>query len=258
MGWKARFDIREKKLKEVVAKMRSDAKEKTGRELEKMRTEVVTKIKAYLRSKPLTVDQLFEEFNEKKDGKISEPAFVKILPKCQSDSTSPQSWPSEQDLPRVFKSMDEEGKGFLTKDDFSNAVMDYMKVVKEIGITDVPNIQECKTVRKLELKECIKVLEGPVKDDKANVSRVRAKALKDGVEGWITVESNQGTTYLKEGGGLFKVLKETILTGSFDIGAAATSVKDTSTHKLKAGEVVEVREWPKKDESGLLRLKCRL
>merc|ERR1712151_797405 len=94
---------------------------------------------------------------------------------------------------------------------------------------------------------------GPVKDEQAGVERVRAQAVNDDVKGWITVAGSQGTVYLKEGGGLFKVVKETILTDAVDVAAAA------KTQKMKVGDVVEVREWPKKDEvSGLVRLKCRL
>merc|ERR1711920_699227 len=38
---------------------------------------------------------------------------------------------------------------------------------------------------------------------------------------------------------------------------AAKKVKDT-TRKLKVGEIVEVREWAKKEEkSGLMRMKCK-
>merc|ERR1712224_676312 len=99
------------------------------------------------------------------------------------------------------------------------------------------------------------------KDESVGVMRARVRAMKDQAEGWATTAGNQGTPFLQEGGNQFKVLKETILTDTFIIGASATTRKlvDT-TRKLKPGEILEVLEWPTKEEqSGLLRMrgKCK-
>merc|ERR1712099_96765 len=104
---------------------------------------------------------------------------------------------------------------------------------------------------------------GPLKEDDAEVARVRVKAMKDDVDGWVTPMGNQGTVFLEEGGNLFKVVKETILTESFELDGgsskdATRKLKDT-TRKLKEGEIVEVREWARKEEkSGLIRMKCKV
>jgi len=106
--------------------------------------------------------------------------------------------------------------------------------------------------------EVVRIIEGPTKDTENNLDRVHVKALTDGLTGWVTVEGNQGTAFLVEGGGLFKVVQETILTPEFDVGAATKAVKDT-TRKLKKDEIAEVREWPKEDSaSGLTRMKLRV
>merc|ERR1719231_1464635 len=79
--------------------------------------------------------------------------------------------------------------------------------------------------------------------------------MNDDLEGWVTPVGNQGTVFLQDGGDKFKVVKETILTGSFVIGED-TKTKD---RKLKVGEICHVREWAKKEEaSGLMRMKVRL
>jgi len=85
----------------------------------------------------------------------------------------------------------------------------------------------------------VDVLEGPVEDETAGVMRVRCVAKKDGVEGWATLKGNQGTLYLKDGGEFFKVVKETIMTPTFELDTAADKelskkVKDP-TRKLKDG-----------------------
>merc|ERR1712217_463684 len=88
-----------------------------------------------------------------------------------------------------------------------------------------------------------------------------AKAVKDGIEGYATIEGNKGSRFLEDGGGVFKVVKETILTESFEIGAPKEETRQIKeiTRKLKVGELVDVREWERKDEqTGLTRMKCKV
>ena len=59
-------------------------------------------------------------------------------------------------------------------------------------ITDQVNLEEGKTLRRLELKELLEVLEGPVEEETAKVSRVRCRTVYDRVEGWVTVTGNNG------------------------------------------------------------------
>merc|ERR1712137_1007795 len=95
------------------------------------------------------------------------------------------------------------------------------------------------------------------------VKRVHVKLMKDDVEGWVTPVGNQGTVFLQERALMMKVVKETILTSAFAIVGTDESKEETrklkdSTRKLKVGELLEVREWMKKDESsGLMRMKVK-
>jgi len=122
-------------------------------------------------------------------------------------------------------------------------------------------ILESKTVRRIEVNEVVEVLQGPMREGSVDVMRVQARAMKDGLEGWITVAGTQGTSFLKEGGGLFKVVKETILTESFELDTGKESnrkLKEVVNRKLKEGELLEVWEWPKLEEkSGLVRMQAR-
>merc|ERR1712060_259008 len=100
------------------------------------------------------------------------------------------------------------------------------------------------------------------KEDSSQVNRVHAKVMKDGIEGYITVAGTQGSIFLEDGGSVFKVKQETILTDSFELMTdaakdSARKLKDT-TRKLKPNELVDVYEWPKKEEkSGLMRMRCK-
>mmetsp|Transcript_30916 Transcript_30916/g.64858 ORF Transcript_30916/g.64858 Transcript_30916/m.64858 type:complete len:163 (-) Transcript_30916:144-632(-) len=137
-----------------------------------------------------------------------------------------------------------------------------MKVAKDTVITSGATILEGTNLRRLEAGEILEILEGPIEEDTVHVMRVHAKAMKDDVDGWVSVAGNQGSVFLEDGGNLWKVIKETILTESFELDGdsskdATRKLKDT-TRKLKVGETVVVREWPRKEEkSGLTRMKCK-
>jgi len=167
----------------------------------------------------------------------------------------------EEAVRRLFPGYLDEGCDKLSKEAFLRLVRLFHKVVKETAMTDNKNIKDSKTLRRLEVNEVVEVFEGPLREDTADVMRVRCKAMRDDMEGWATVAGNQGTVFLREGGSLFKVVKETILTESFSLGGdkeATRKLKDT-TRKVKEGEVLEVYEWPKKEEtSGLTRMKCKV
>jgi len=249
--WTVRFGARCNKVQETSTRFRNDGQGKIGKELETLRMGVFNNIRHHLKSKAITTEKLFADIAGKGKGKIDAAAFAKFLPICEKLGKD-NPWSSEEQLPKLFEYIDESKEGFLTKEIFDQIVMHFMKVTKEIVMTDGFNIKDSKILRRLDVGEAVKILEGPKQEEAADVSRVRIKSFKDNMEGWVTLEGNQGTAYLKEGGGLYKVVKETILTDSFDIAAAKSQIK------LKVGDVVEVREPTKKDEaSGLLRLKCR-
>merc|ERR1711865_1257423 len=103
-----------------------------------------------------------------------------------------------------------------------------------------------------EKKEVDGVKAEGLSEDDSEISRIKVKAMSDDLEGWVTPVGNQGTIFLEDGGNVFKVVKDTILTGTFVIGGESKQ-KD---RKLKVGEKCEVREWAKKEETtGLVRMK---
>jgi len=163
---------------------------------------------------------------------------------------------SEDELKRVFEFIDEDGTGTLSKEIFIQMGKRHMKVVKETAMTSAMGIAGGKALRKLEPKEVVHVLKGPVKDDSMKVSRIFAKALKDGLEGWVSVAGNQGTVFLADSSASYKVIRKCSLTDSFETSAEA---KAEDGLQLLPGMVLEVHEAPRKDEeSGLTRMKGRV
>lgn len=208
--------------------------------------------------KRLGIDKLFADFDTGKDDRVDESEFLAFFSKCEKpkkDGDESESL-SDEDLSRLFGALDEGDDGAIPKDIFYGFIRRHMKVVKETVMTEEMPIKDTKTVRRLELNEVCEVLDGPIPlpDDEAQgIKRVKVKMLKDNKEGWATPTGNQGTVFLEESEVKMKVLKETIMTPTFEISASKETLK-----KLKPGEVVEVREWMKKDESsGLMRAKVK-
>eukprot|EP00930_Biecheleria_cincta_P032600 TRINITY_DN22604_c0_g1_i1.p1 TRINITY_DN22604_c0_g1~~TRINITY_DN22604_c0_g1_i1.p1 ORF type:complete len:2058 (+),score=625.53 TRINITY_DN22604_c0_g1_i1:78-6176(+) len=121
-----------------------------------------------------------------------------------------------------------------------------------IAMTDNQNIKQCKVMRKLEVGEVVRVLEGPVTDTDSGVTRIRAKSTKGGVEGWVTVKGNAGTTYVEEATKLYTVVREVSLQKEF--ASEASEVVRT----LVPDEAVEILEGPKKETfEAVTRIKGR-
>jgi Ca2+-binding EF-hand superfamily protein len=254
------LDARNTKAAAVSAKFRVDAAKKNNEELEKLRSQGLSIIFHHQGAKELLKDALYAAFDSKKKGKVEEGAFVKFFATCEmkkSEDGEEDPRLSEDDAGRVFDYLDSESKGHLTEEEFQNLTRKFMKVVKASVLTDDISIKS-KPVRRLVEGEVLEALTGPQKEEPdSEIARIRVKAMSDDVEGWVTPTGNQGTVFLEEGGNMFKVVKETILTGAFVIGENTTPPQ--KDRKLKVGEVVEVREWAKKEEaSGLMRMKVRV
>lgn len=126
----------------------------------------------------------------------------------------------------------------------------YYLVAAETVITDKEGLEEGQTVRRLELKELVEVLEGPVEEASAKIQRVRCRAIFDGVEGWATITGNNGTEYLTVSDGNMEVLREVPLTEALE--------ESNALRQLPVGQKLEVLEWDKKTPNEDVRLKVKV
>lgn len=196
---------------------------------------------------------LYEAFDKKKKGKVEESAFVAFFKTCALKEEDDERL-SEEDASRLFAYLDSDDKGSISKEQFMNLIRRFMKVLKASVLTEETSTKS-KPMRRLNEGEVLECLSGPTEADGEGIFRLKVKATSDNVEGWVTPVGNRGTVFVEDGGNVFKVVKETILTGSFVIGAD-TKTKD---RKLKVGEICDVREWATKEEkSGLMRMKVAL
>lgn len=176
---------------------------------------------------------------------------------------------SEADLKAVFSSLCEKAAAKLSKDAFNRAARICSTIVKPTIMSAALSISEDGSVGRLSTGDVVEVLEGPSKDTATNIMRVRCMSLAGaGLCGWVSTTSNQGTVFMKEGGAIFKVVKESTLTDEYDINTekdkhagnedAGNKVK-AKTGKAKVGDVLDLIEGPKKDPAtGVLRIRCRV
>jgi Ca2+-binding EF-hand superfamily protein len=250
------LDARVTKASAVGGKLRSEAVKKNAQEIDKLRVDALAIISHHQGLKDSTNEDMFVLFDTNKDGKIQESEFTKFFSKHKMPAKEGEESTemSEDSLSRLFGHLDAEDAGFLTKEQFIGLIRKFMKVVKASVITDGKSIKS-KILRRLDEGEVVEMITAPSMDEESEVKRMRVKALQDDLDGWVSPVGNAGTVFFEEGGSTFKVVKETILTGAFVIGAPSAQ-KDK---KLKVGEVVEVREWAKKEEtSGLMRMQVRV
>jgi hypothetical protein len=145
-------------------------------------------IRAYASKNKLSGEALFDKFKE--EDKITEAGFAKLV-KSLGDSAITLD---------VAKLIGQKlGKDGISKDAFLNYVVVYYKVTRSIAFTDILDISQCKTLRKIETGEVLEMLEEPVKHEGSSTTRLRAKALAEPiVEGWVTLCGNQGSSFLEK------------------------------------------------------------
>jgi Ca2+-binding EF-hand superfamily protein len=249
---------RQNRFQTVLGKFRETAKAKELDELAAIKRQGLALVLHHKKVKQLSPDEMFKEFCGSKD-KIAEDAFLSFFENCErpeaktgEDGTRVEScvMPPEEELSRLFSHLDEEGECALDKIRFLRFIRVFMKVIKENVCTEGVDIKS-KSIRRLAVGEVVEILEGPVTEEN-DVQRVRVKVMKDQIEAWVTMSGNHGNVFLEEGGSQFKVVKETVLTDNFDITKGGSK-------KLKLGDIVDVIEWPTKEEAaGLLRLKVKV
>jgi len=110
-----------------------------------------------------------------------------------------------------------------------------------VAMTNNLDIKECKVVRKLAVGELFSVVEGPVEEKEANITRVKGRCLKDDQEGWVTVKGNAGTTYASPSTTHYKVIREVRLQKTF---ASETA---EAVRELQKDEMVQVLEGPNEE-----------
>jgi len=134
---------------------------------------------------------------------------------------------------------------FTVKDSKGSAIAEpdgqYYSCTTSVAMTDEQDIRNCNVVRKLVEGEVFTVLEGPVQDKEAGITRVKGKATKDEQEGWITIKGNAGTIYAQASSKHYSVVEDVPLHKQFSsVGAEPIRI-------LEKGEAVQAMEGPREE-----------
>eukprot|EP00927_Polykrikos_kofoidii_P021184 TRINITY_DN20135_c0_g1_i1.p1 TRINITY_DN20135_c0_g1~~TRINITY_DN20135_c0_g1_i1.p1 ORF type:complete len:1927 (+),score=457.77 TRINITY_DN20135_c0_g1_i1:93-5873(+) len=115
------------------------------------------------------------------------------------------------------------------------------KVVAGIVLTDSEDVKGSKPIRKLEAGEILECIEGPVvRENEGGITRIKAKTVKGGDEGWVTLCGSKGTSYVEESTNHFMIHQDVMLEKE-----AKPDIKDKeSVRLLKKGEIFEASEIP--------------
>eukprot|EP00929_Paragymnodinium_shiwhaense_P031484 TRINITY_DN1761_c1_g1_i8.p1 TRINITY_DN1761_c1_g1~~TRINITY_DN1761_c1_g1_i8.p1 ORF type:complete len:1093 (+),score=350.88 TRINITY_DN1761_c1_g1_i8:75-3353(+) len=255
-----RYELRLNRMRNLNKKLRARVVERKHEMQKAARDKLLKVLKYNQKTKELSEEDFFKAVNGKADGAITETQFLKWFdgadkmaknPAAADDTPAEEVTLTKEELKAAFGCLVDDGKKTISKDKFLRLVRVFMKVIKETALTADLNIQSTETVRRLEMNEILEVIEGPVTETELGISRVRVKTTKDEKEGWATVLGNAGTPFLEVCKHSFKVVKEAVMTSSFD-ELEAEGKNNAVT--LKVGEVLDVLQWPKKHDSGNVRL----
>eukprot|EP00930_Biecheleria_cincta_P023470 TRINITY_DN1695_c0_g4_i1.p1 TRINITY_DN1695_c0_g4~~TRINITY_DN1695_c0_g4_i1.p1 ORF type:complete len:2021 (+),score=568.23 TRINITY_DN1695_c0_g4_i1:448-6063(+) len=130
----------------------------------------------------------------------------------------------------------------LTKLSLLDLLQEYQKCIKDIALTSSLEVKDGKTLRKLAKDEVLEVLEVGKSDEAASLPRLRCRAIMDQMEGWVTVQGNQGTTFLEQTSKPFFCCEvDSQLHSAFESSSS-------DVRKVQPGEVLELLEGPRKEE----------
>lgn len=260
----AKLEPRLQMVSNASTRFRETMKSKERAELLAVEQTATNMLRYHQKVSNLRSDDVVDALCDENSGEAaSEASFVKFFETVAKDpEANGEAALQDDELKRLFNHWDEEGEGTVSRETLLSHIRKLMKVVKTAALTDGKSIKDSKSIRRLSEGEVVEVLSVEEKDDDADLMRLKVKAMNDNAEGWVSISGNQGTLFLKDGGHLFKVVKETILTDCFALDGQsakeATRRLRDEPRKLKTNELVQVRSWMKKEEkSGLMRMKCR-
>jgi len=232
------------------ARLRELARKKDLAKLDHVRGELAGVLRRRARGAGQTFEELFAAADGDKDGAISTADLLTAL--SSGPEAQPEGGLDRSCLEKLFLELAEAGSAKLNKEEFLELTKVYYKVCRQTVLTEGVSIKESKTIRRIEEGEVIEVQDEPVEEDKAKVMRVRGRAMKDAVEGYISIAGNQGTKFLEEGGDLFRVVKAVDITQALVVEGAV------AVRSLKEGELLQALKWERRDAaSGTSRMKVK-
>lgn len=182
--------------------------------------------------KPHTLGEKPKEAAEK--GKLTDDERAYILDALLDDI------PVDADSPEAALLSGAESNGKkrqLSKEVLSEKLRVFYKVVRPSVFTGGFSTAGSGQQRRLIVGETVELVEQAKGDNGKGVTRIHARALKDGEQGWVTTMGTQGTAYLEVGGTVFKVAITTRLSKG-PSPESGEAVRETNE-----GELLVLSDW---------------
>lgn len=231
----AQAQSRADKVLALLGSAREHAARKAYSELSSSRTSCVNKLRLKLAEEAKSAEDLFGELSEK--GGLSRDKFVELVRGLKECTIT------DEQAGALFDCIG--GGKAISKERFLEFTRLFYKCVKGTVLSEDLSIKT-KTIRRLEVGDVLEAIEGPSKEGTAGVMRVKCKAASDHALGWVTIAGNQGTSFLEPGFAYLCCVKDVSLT-------AEESLESEVLRKVTKGEVFEVLEFAKKDDSADVR-----
>jgi len=120
-----------------------------------------------------------------------------------------------------------------------------------VTMTTAFDVNQGSAIRKVDIGEAFDIVEGPARDEENQLTRVKAKSKHDAMEGWITMEGNQGSVLLEANDQYYVCRRATNLENDVLVGSAMQ-------RRVDEGEFIELLEGPQTlMKPGLTRLRVR-
>jgi hypothetical protein len=130
------------------------------------------------------------------------------------------------------------GTNGLNRLAFIGLLEEYMKCGKDVVMTKSCELND-ELVRKVQVGEIMQILEVPKTEEDSDMKRAKCRAVRDNAIGWVSLQGNKGTSFLKSVGKPKMVCTaETSVLESFDSASA-------ELYRLVEEEVFELLEGPK-------------
>jgi len=216
--------------------------------VQKLRDNVVQAIRSHMAAGGHSAEDVFKQIcGNKLSSDMTSEQFIDFV---GSSANLPDLELEASQASKLFEHLSG-GESSIDLERFNGFLQYFFKVMKSTMLTkDFPI--NSKVSCRLDAGDLLELLEGPTKDEKVGITRVRCRSLAKKGEGWATMAGNHGTVFLQPLAWLYHCAKEAALTDVLTIQGSKT------IRNLDAGEVVEAlgaEEW----DAGcrVSRLKCK-
>jgi len=152
----------------------------------------------HLRSAGLSREEFYSKHFAKDGGYVTREGFSGFLQFLSETSSKIESATSSDDQNLMFNQLDRDSDGKLSKDEFSEMLRERYVCTQRVTMTDSRAIEGSKSLEKLDVDTVVETLQEPHVDTSLGIARVLARNVASGTEGWVTMQGNQGSSYLRQ------------------------------------------------------------